>query len=59
LVLSDGLREWRMGVGTVLRWAAWVVGGGDASESGVGELMNGACGVLGKLGKKGWDEGWF
>jgi hypothetical protein len=59
LVLSDGLREWRMGVVTVLRWAAWVVGGGEASDSGVGELMNGACAVLGKLGKKGWDKGWF
>jgi len=59
LVPSNGLGEWKVGVVKVLRWAAWVVGGGEASESGVGELMNGACGVLEKLGKKGWDDGWF
>ena len=59
LIPSHGLREWRIGATTVLKWAAWVVGGGDTSGSGVGELMNGACGVLEKLGKKGWDEGWF
>jgi hypothetical protein len=56
---SDGLREWRLGVMAVLRWTAWIVGGGEAGGPVVGELMNGAGGVLEKLGKKGWDEGWF
>ena len=59
LVPGGGLREWRVGVMSVLEWAAWVVGGGETSGSGVGELINGVSGVLEKLRKKGWDEGWF
>ena len=59
LMRIDGLREWKVGVMAVLGWAAWVVGGGETSGSGMGELMNGISGVLEKLGKKGWDEGWF
>jgi len=59
LIPGGRLREWRVGVMAVLEWAAWVIGGEEASGSGVGELMNGISGVLEKLGKKGWDEGWF
>jgi len=59
LLSGDELQEWRVGVMTMLKWTAWIVGGGQAREWGVGELMKGAVRVLEKLGKKGWDEGWF
>ena len=55
----EALESWKMGVGAILRWTAWIEGGATSGAGGVGELMNGAVGVLEKLGKKGWVKGWF
>jgi len=55
----EALESWKMGVGAILRWTAWIEGGAMSGAGGVGELMNGVVGVLEKLGKKGWVEGWF
>ncbi|TID26755.1 hypothetical protein E6O75_ATG01248 [Venturia nashicola] len=44
----ESVDRWRFGVGAVLAWGAWVIGGGGA-----GELVEGAVGVLERLGKRG------
>jgi hypothetical protein len=56
---SEGVDAWRFGVGAVLRWSSWVVGGAGMRSSGVGELMEGAVGVLERLGRRGWVGEWF
>jgi hypothetical protein len=56
---SDSVDAWRFGVGAVLRWSSWVVGGAGLRSSGVGELMEGAVGVLERLGRRGWAGEWF
>jgi hypothetical protein len=57
---GDALESWKVGVGAIVRWTGWVASGGlYGAGAGVGELMNGAVGVLEKLGRKGWVEGWF
>lgn len=56
----DALDSWKIGVGAIVRWAGWMESGGlNGAGAGVGELMNGAVGVLEKLERKGWAEGWF
>jgi hypothetical protein len=55
----EGVDRWRFGVGAVLRWSGWVVGGAGSRSSGVGELMEGAVGVLERLGRSGWVGDWF
>lgn len=56
----DALESWKVGVGAILRWTGWVQNGGlNGAGAGVGELANGAVGVLERLGRKGWVEGWF
>jgi hypothetical protein len=56
---SDRIDAWRFGVGAVLRWSSWIVGGAGLRSSGVGELMEGAVGVLEGLGRRGWVGDWF
>ncbi|KAF2435485.1 hypothetical protein EJ08DRAFT_692732 [Tothia fuscella] len=51
--------RWRFGVGAALRWSAWCIGGAGMRSSGVGELMEGAVGVLERLGRSGWVGDWF
>jgi hypothetical protein len=53
------LDSWRTGVGSVVRWTGWVLGGAGHRTSGAGELVEGAVGVLEKLGRSGWVAGWF
>jgi hypothetical protein len=55
------LDSWRVGVGGVVRWTAWVLGGAGQRASGAGELVEGAVGVLEKLGRSGFvaSESWF
>jgi hypothetical protein len=43
----------------VIRWTAWVLGGGGHRGSGAGELIEGSIGVLEKLGRSGWVQSWF
>jgi hypothetical protein len=56
---SDGVHTWRVGVGAVLRWSSWIIGGAELRSSGVGELMEGAICALEKLGQRGWVGEWF
>jgi hypothetical protein len=56
---ADRVDRWRFGVGAVLTWSAWVIGGTGMRSSGVGELIEGAVGVLEKLGRRGWVGDWF
>jgi hypothetical protein len=53
------LKSWVTGVGSVIRWTAWVLGGSGYRGSGSGELIEGAIGVLEKLGRSGWVQSWF
>lgn len=53
------LDSWRQGSGAVLRWTACVLGGVSHRNSGAGELIEGAVGVLEKLGRSGWAGEWF
>jgi hypothetical protein len=53
------LGSWVTGVGSVIRWTAWVLGGGGHRGSGAGELIEGSIGVLEKLGRSGWVQSWF
>jgi hypothetical protein len=55
----ENLDSWRRGVGSVIRWSAWVLGGASHRSSGAGELIEGAVGVLEKLGRSGWEGAWF
>lgn len=56
---ADNVDRWRFGVGAVLTWSAWVIGGAGMKSSGAGELMEGAVGVLERLGRRGWVGDWF
>jgi hypothetical protein len=56
---ADRVDRWRFGVGAVLTWSAWVIGGTGMRSSGVGELTEGAVGVLERLGRRGWVGDWF
>jgi hypothetical protein len=56
---SAALESWRTGVGSVVRWTSWVLSGAGHRNSGAGELVEGAVGVLEKLGRSGWVSGWF
>jgi len=53
------LQSWRMGVGAVLRWSAFVLSGAGHRNSGAGQLVEGAIGVLEKVGRSGWSGSWF
>lgn len=56
---ADRVDRWRFGVGAVLAWSAWIIGGAGMRNSGAGELMEGAVGVLEILGRRGWVGEWF
>jgi len=51
------LHQWHRGVSAILRWVELRIRGG--SNTALGELLQGAVGVLEKLQLRGWDEGWF
>jgi hypothetical protein len=55
----DVLNSWLTGVGSVLRWTACVLGGSGQRQSGAGEMVEGAIGVLEKLGRGAWVRPWF
>jgi hypothetical protein len=59
IVPSDRLHDWSSAVSTVLQWSAWTLGGPDASANALGELMQNAVGVLGRLASRGWEGDWF
>lgn len=56
---ADRVDRWRFGVGSILTWSAWVIGGSGMRRGGAGELIEGAVGVLERLGRRGWVGGWF
>lgn len=56
---ADRVGRWRFGVGAVLTWGAWVIGGAVGRSGGAGELMEGVIGVLERLGRRGWAGEWF
>ncbi|KAF2665284.1 hypothetical protein BT63DRAFT_416854 [Microthyrium microscopicum] len=53
------LPSWKIGVGAILRWSAWVLGGAGHRNSGAGELIEGAISVLEEVGHTGWVGPWF
>jgi hypothetical protein len=59
IISSDRIDAWRFSVGSALRWSSWVLGGREMRIHGVGELMEGAIGVLDRLGRGGWSGDWF
>jgi hypothetical protein len=48
------LNSWVVGVGNVIRWTAWVLGGSGHCGNGSGELINGSIGVLETLNRNGF-----
>jgi hypothetical protein len=59
IISEDRVHDWRFSVAAVLGWSAWVLGGAGTRSSGVGELLEGAVGVLEQLGRRGWHGDWF
>jgi hypothetical protein len=59
IIPNDHLHDWSSAVSNLLRWSAWILGNPDASASTLGELMQNAVGVLGKLSSRGWEGDWF
>lgn len=56
---AKDLDSWITGVGSVIRWTAFVLGGSGRRQSGAGEMIEGTIGVLEKLGRSGWIRSWF
>lgn len=59
IIPSDRIHEWSSSMETVLRWAAWTLGGHDVANSTLGELLQNAVGVLGRLANRGFEGDWF
>ena len=59
IIPSDRVHDWSSAVGNVLRWSAWALSGPDSSVNALGELMQNAVGVLGRLATRGWEGDWF
>lgn len=53
------LDSWLTGVGSTMRWTAFILGGSGQRQSGAGEMIEGAIGVLEKLGRSAWVRAWF
>jgi Fungal specific transcription factor domain len=50
---------WMTGVGSVIRWTAFVLGGSGQRQNGAGEMIEGTIVVLEKLGRTAWVRSWF
>jgi hypothetical protein len=56
---AKAIDSWVTGVGSVIRWSAFVLGGSGQRQSGAGEMIEGTIGVLEKLGRSAWIRSWF